>query len=364
KDKENTRQNQNIAISADGIHFEKFAENPVLTEKDIPAGSSITDFRDPKIFERAGQYYCVIGSKTLDDQGQVLLYQSDNLLEWTFVSVVFPHNKYLGKMVECPDLLLFAEKAVFILSAMDYVDEKGVYYSHISWLIEGEMDWDYFKFHQTSIKEMDKGLDYYAPQTVKLDKDSYWTIAWMQNWQADRLTNDLGHQWLGQMTLPRMLEVKESHLKQKAPQEILNKIQWLEEYENGHTVFFGKSNVLFLKLAAAKSFVLQFENDEEAMLLNYSATDKTLSFSRQKTHLQIKNTKNELLNTSRQVSVNTEFMNLLIFLDRSSFEIFVNQEETITSTFYPQKSLRYLTVTSDDKVSFEKLCLGKLCYDS
>src|SRR5699024_11635334 len=115
-----------------------------------------------------------------------------------------------------------------------------------------------------------------------------------------------------------------------------------------------KSNVLILKLAAAKSFVLKFENDEEAMLLNYSAPDKTLSFSRQKTHLQIKNTKNELLNTSRQVSVNTEFMNLLIFLDRSSFEIFVNQEETITSTFYPQKSLRYLTLTSDDKVSFER----------
>src|SRR5699024_3705793 len=67
------RQVQNIAFSEDGVNFTKYENNPVIDENDVPKGSSIVDFRDPKVFERNGKYYTVIGSKTDDEKGQVLL---------------------------------------------------------------------------------------------------------------------------------------------------------------------------------------------------------------------------------------------------------------------------------------------------
>ena len=130
------RQVQNIAFSDDGIHFEKYDNNPVISGDDVPEGSSIADFRDPKVFEKDGRYYAVIGSKTDDEKGQVLLYVSDDLLTWEFQSVILPYNKFLGDMVECPDLILFEEQDAFLLSAMNYTDkETGEYFPHISWLI-------------------------------------------------------------------------------------------------------------------------------------------------------------------------------------------------------------------------------------
>lgn len=126
-------QNQNIAYSEDGIHFEKYAKNPVLDEKNVPQGASVEDFRDPKIFKHGNHFYAVIGSRTNDNKGQVLLYRSENLLDWKFVSVVFQHNPYLGTMVECPDFMEVDGKAVFMLSAMNYTDqETNVFYPHIT----------------------------------------------------------------------------------------------------------------------------------------------------------------------------------------------------------------------------------------
>ena len=40
-------QTQSVAVG-DGLDYEKYAGNPVLTAKDLPEGASKADFRDPK----------------------------------------------------------------------------------------------------------------------------------------------------------------------------------------------------------------------------------------------------------------------------------------------------------------------------
>ena len=50
----NGRQQQCLAVSADGEHFEKMAENPVISTAMLPEGYAPGDFRDPKLFCRDG----------------------------------------------------------------------------------------------------------------------------------------------------------------------------------------------------------------------------------------------------------------------------------------------------------------------
>lgn len=51
-------QTQSMAYSDDGIHFTKYAANPVISEN--PLGYS--DFRDPKVTCIDGKYYMVVGT--------------------------------------------------------------------------------------------------------------------------------------------------------------------------------------------------------------------------------------------------------------------------------------------------------------
>lgn len=346
KDEQLTRQNQNIAISEDGIHFKKYEGNPVLTEKDIPEGSSIVDFRDPKVFEKNDMYYCVIGSKTNDDKGQVLLYKSEDLLEWEYVSVVFSNNEYLGTMVECPDLLLFEDKAVFILSAMNYTDkDTGRYFPHISWIIEGEMDWDAYKFKMRNIKVMDKGVDYYAPQST-IDHDGYTAIAWMQGWGRSLPTDELGHHWAGQMTIPRIISYDGSTLVQKIHpkvEEILEKKNVLSKCEVEDEEILLNENWDYLELVidthASDNFDILFLNEKEHLVLSYTKEDRSLQFSRENAHIKIENEQHEEVSISDKLVVEEieEELTLKIFLDTSSIEFFVNNTDSITNTHYLQE---------------------------
>ena len=53
-------QRQCIAVG-DGVDYEKYPQNPVLSEADLPDGSSRCDFRDPIIFCKAdGSYVSVV----------------------------------------------------------------------------------------------------------------------------------------------------------------------------------------------------------------------------------------------------------------------------------------------------------------
>lgn len=96
---EKSIQTQCIARSNDGINFKKYENNPVI--ETFPEEGS-ADFRDPKVWRENNSWYVVIGSGK-DGNGKVLLYKSDNLLEWNYVGVMAESNGKFGYMWECPD---------------------------------------------------------------------------------------------------------------------------------------------------------------------------------------------------------------------------------------------------------------------
>ena len=80
-------QTQCIAIG-DGVDYEKLECNPVIDGSMLPEGGSTQDFRDPKIWRENDTFYAVIGNRSPDGSGNILLYQSKDAQNWEFVNIL------------------------------------------------------------------------------------------------------------------------------------------------------------------------------------------------------------------------------------------------------------------------------------
>lgn len=97
------------ATSKDGINFEKYAENPIIS---APKGYQPQDFRDPLVFKGAqGTFHMLVTSKisnfSLAGRGGCLLrYTSNNLKDWNLVGnfLIPGGNPGYGCIPECPDI--------------------------------------------------------------------------------------------------------------------------------------------------------------------------------------------------------------------------------------------------------------------
>ncbi len=91
-------QAQSLAYSVDqGQTWTKYAGNPIVNRNS-------QNFRDPKVFRYdgpAGSYWVMATVEATEHR--VLLYRSDNLTDWTYLSDFGPANS-VGGVWECPDL--------------------------------------------------------------------------------------------------------------------------------------------------------------------------------------------------------------------------------------------------------------------
>ncbi len=222
-------QTQCIAIG-DGVNYEKYEGNPVIRAEDLPEGGDVHDFRDPKIWREDGKYRCVIGNRTADTSGSILLYESADAVHWQFVSKVAScHNRY-GKMWECPDFFSLDGKDVLITSPQE-MSAVGLEFhpGNANICIIGRFDREINHLIRENTQAIDYGLDFYAPQTLEAEDGRRIMIGWMQNWETvgSHLPNQ---QFMGQMTVPRELSVRDGRLCQVPVRE-------LERYRGSRTSY-------------------------------------------------------------------------------------------------------------------------------
>lgn len=212
-------QTQCIAIG-DGVNYEKYEGNPVIRSEDIPEGGSVHDFRDPKIWRENDMYYAVIGNRTPDTSGSILLYRSKDAIHWEFVNKLAScHNQY-GKMWECPDFFPLDGRDVLLTSPQE-MRSIGLEFhpGNANICIIGSFDREVNHLMRENVQAIDYGLDFYAPQTLETDDGRRIMIAWMQNWET--VNSHLQDQrFMGQMTLPRELFLRNGRLCQLPVREI------------------------------------------------------------------------------------------------------------------------------------------------
>ena len=342
---------QCMAVSEDGIHFEKYALNPVIDESHIAGVAAIEDFRDPKVFKKGKVYYSVIASKTADERGQILLFQSEDLLNWTFKSVLLEGEVHQGIMWECPDLFHLDGKDVLIMSPIE-MEKEGNAYENINSTVAfiGTVDWQTGKFQVDNYHEIDSGLDFYAPQTCIDSKNRRIMVAWMQMWSRTMPTNELGHLWAGAMTLPRELSIEQNRLIQKPIQSIYTYIQnekiiEIDELTDADLLcekMDSESSYLKFDATVQEAQQLTFEiakSENETILVMYDVIKEQLSVSRAMMGDTISGSEIEHLDQRKaHVPMKNSRLHLEFFRDTSSIEIFTGGSVTMTMNFYKKET--------------------------
>ncbi|HFI0259964.1 TPA: glycoside hydrolase family 32 protein [Streptococcus suis] len=319
-------QVQNMAFSTDGIHFEKIEQNPVATADGLPEEVIANDFRDPKIFEKDGHYYSVVATKHKDNVGCIVLLSSPNLTDWKFESIFLKGEANQGFVWECPDYFEVDGQEYLIISPMRYQKDGNDFINiNSNIFVTGHVDWDKKVFVADSFKEIDHGHDFYAAQTTQGPEGERVMVAWMHTWGRKLVTNDLGHKWYGQMTLPRILKKTENGLHQVLPTSVL---EAFKDIEIGQ-VIQGPSK---LSLKLEDSLDLKLGTDRDYLQFGYDKAKKEVYIDR--SSLKIQQAGEEEWSTVRR-AVTVKATDLLVLIDTNCLEIFINDgQETLTSTFY------------------------------
>lgn len=348
------RQTQCIAIG-DGINYKKLECNPVITSNMIPEGSSLEDFRDPKIWKDKDKFYAVIGSRSEDTSGQILLYSSQDLRKWDFVATIDRSKNEIGKMWECPDFFNIDGTDILIISPQEMKAEGLEFHNgHGTVYITGEYSKNNNKFIRHAYKTVDYGLDFYAPQTFETEDGRRIMIAWMHSWTTRIVPENF--KWCGMMTIPRELTIKDGKL-------IQNPVKEIEKYYKNEEIYksilidketeldgiSGREIDMTVELCGENydNFVIKLaKNKEYETIVNYKVKEGTLTFDR-----NYSGACSDVIH-SRSMKVRNDGgkIKFRFILDKYSVEIFVNDgENAMTSTIYTPQEARDITFNCDGK---------------
>ena len=333
KDENGNRETyQCVAESEDGLHFDK---KGVVIE--LPEGYT-PHFRDPKVWQHLDKWYMVIGTQDLNEEGRIVLYESSDLKEWTFKGDVTASGQEaigdLGYMWECPDLFELNGKDILLFSPQG-LKADGYLYQNVyqTGYLSGELDYASGKMNHGPFTELDRGFEFYAPQTTLDEKGRRLIIGWMGvPEQGEEHHPTIAHKWVHILTIPRELHYEGDQLFQRPAVELeamrhsdITKVVSLSNERKEWRELNGAVYELLVQLdKVEETFSVSIRNNASMM---YDATNSLLTFKRKSFVNGEEETRSCLIE-----SVN----DLRFYVDSSSIEVFVNNgEEVFTSRFFP-----------------------------
>lgn len=332
EDSEHFWENQNIAVSEDGIIFEKYSNNPIIAG---PPKDSTHHFRDPKVWEEDGNYYMVLGNQRNDGKGRVILYKSQNLFDWEYLQEM-THSKTIeteGFMWECPDYFSLDGKDVLLFSPQGVKPQRNKYLNLFqTGYFVGDFNRTTKKFERDEFKELDFGHDFYATQTMLAPDGRRLLFAWMAMWENHMPEKEDG--WAGALTFPRELKIKNEKLLMTPIREIKNlRIRKISQGLINHEktlLLDGQINTAELKF--------NIITNENFKLIVSESLDKhilSLSYNKDNNIFELERSDYEGDNRFAKLTDYTDNFNFHILLDTSSLEIFINNGEVVfTERFY------------------------------
>ena len=307
-----------LAVSHDGKTVA--SKQCLLYNKDYPAGLTC-HVRDPKVFVYEGKYYMVLGARTLEDKGEVLVFESADKLHWNHINTLTTPEPF-GYMWECPDL--------FCLDGQWYlaVSPQGIQCQNIYgcgyFAVYG--DW---RAHCTlgEFHEADFGFDYYAPQSFVDENGRRIQIGWMGMPDADYgNAPTVAHGWQHCFTVPRLLTKGPGGtlLQTPVPELDARRSAAALTLRNGEEASL--SPCFDLTAAPAGDFALTVARGVE---LVYTEQDSTCV-------LQFTDPAQASGRTQRRTKLSAPCRSVRVVGDRSSLEIFLNDGAAVFSTrYYP-----------------------------
>lgn len=351
------REVQCLATSIDGINFEK--QGLILTP---PEG--IMHFRDPKVWRENNRWFMVIGARNQQDIGQVLLYCSDDLRHWEFDQILAETPDTDVYMMECPDFFPLGDKYILMFSPQGMQPKQYQYRNRFqSGYVVG--DWqlgDTFKITK-KFTEMDHGHDFYAPQSFLAKDHRRIVIGWMDMWDSPMPSK--ADKWAGALTLPREITLSKDN------QVLIKPIAEVEKLRGESETFLNlelKNIKKDLKLNSRQcELIIQInltkttaERAGLALAASADGKESTLLYVDNQSKRLILDRSNSGSGVQGYRSIplpGVDVLTLRIFIDRSSVEVFVNEDHAVlTSRIYPTHDDRTIYLFAENgELSVEQI---------
>ncbi|MGI8965081.1 MAG: glycoside hydrolase family 32 protein, partial [Limisphaerales bacterium] len=316
----------------DLIQWRKSPANPVLSEE-LHGATKIYDWRDPFIFREKNRTFMVLGGNLNKGQGGqavVNIYEAQNgeLTKWKYRGVLFQHPDPKAATVECPNFFKLGDQWVLLLSP----------YGEVQYFV-GDFDATTCRFQARTRGVMDQSRNFYAPNTLQTSDGRRIAWGWIMGFPN-------GHGWNGVLSLPRLLSLSPDGKLLQKPAPPLEKLRDKPverknvRLENRSEIFaLPKTNTLEIlaeiDLQTAKSVGLKFKSS------GADAKPITVSFDRAELHTLDTKVPLQFTNSKKKLG-------LRIFFDRSTLEIFANDEVCITKMISPLDSNATLEIFADD----------------
>lgn len=201
-----------LVESNDGISFGE--KRVVIDTDEYPDGYSC-HIRDPKVWKENGTYYMVLGARTEEGTGEILVYCSDDMYKWSLYKVI-SSKKHFGYMWECPDIFKLDEFYVVSFSPQGLDAEEYRYQNtHQSGYVitcdNPIADTEKLILDEDHFVEWDMGFDFYAPQTFLDNSGRRILVGWAGVPDPGYENGEVEPEnWQHCFTVPRKLEIKEN----------------------------------------------------------------------------------------------------------------------------------------------------------
>ena len=323
------RESISKSFSQNAVNFHTdFKE--IVDEKTLPEFDS-ENFRDPFIYREDGVNYLFIASKDKEENlGKVIVLKSKNLNEFKYAFEIGPLEVF-GEMIECPAVGKIGDEYVLIYSYITQrKDGKTV---HLNGYLILDMDLENSNYSILKHGVIDNGVDFYAPQLFATKDNELGMISWLNSYDYDPIEHKYDLPTCGIYSYPRILEIENGELIQKPYKEILKRVK--KQYHYCEKEFPVKS---MLKIQANGEFKIEFKGSENVEPVE-------LLFYKSKLYLKF----NDIV--SESIKSFSDELTLLILLDYTSFEVFINLgKETLSRRVFFGSDSVSIKITNPENI--------------
>ncbi|MFC5080687.1 sucrose-6-phosphate hydrolase [Vibrio thalassae] len=229
------------------------------------------NMRDPVTFCRGDDYFMLIGAESHEHQGKLALYHGKRIDDFQYRGEVDIGLSEFGYMWECPNYYEDAQNGVLIFSPQGVSSESKYDFNNVFsvvYMVGKPIDTENNKFEHHGYFELDKGFDFYAPQTYCDNEGRRILVGWLGNSKSEYPTDS--NYWAHMLTLPRELKIEGNKLLQIPIAELAKLRSSNEELTAQHQL---KSPAFELELEVGSSFSFEFAN-ERGDTMTFSGTEQ------------------------------------------------------------------------------------------
>jgi beta-fructofuranosidase len=303
-------------------------------------GGEYPDWRDPWVWCDSDRWYMLIGSGIHNVGGTALLYESSDLLQWTYLHpILIGDSSTADEVWECPNLFPLGDRHVLLISTLP--EFRHTYY------LTG--DYAQQRFHPAIRGKVDHGAYFYAAQTMRDETGRRLMWGWIKEGRSREAQLAAG--WSGVMSLPRVLDLRPDgtlgmnvapELKALRGQhfhwEDLSLSSYSAETAPGIQGRCLEISAEFELIDAEKFgfWIHCSPNGDERTLIACDVAQQSLIIDRQRSSLDPAADKS--METAPLPLAAGETLGLQIYVDHSVVEVFAGNQVCLTSRVYPTRS--------------------------